>query len=300
MASLYSYLYGCDFNAFGLPKLIGEMAPDAMTAWEAYCFRQENGRWPTMKELESVEYDNWKSEHAWMEERYIDEINRQYDDTQSNGSLVVSDADYIALSYSVGATDGRLDVIPFGTEGIYGQPYRSAYLMVHAADRAAAEEYLRAQFGDALVTRDTLLRQNAGDLSESFVTAGISLTVILAFMCLCVFFIMRSSFMSRVREVGILRAIGASKHNVSQVFNAETFIIGLCSGVIGVGLCLLLLIPGNMLIHSIAGTNSVTAVLPPKAALILIVLATLLTILGGLIPARSAAKCNPVTALRSE
>ena len=90
------------------------------------------------------------------------------------------------------------------------------------------------------------------------------------------------------------------KHNVSQVFNAETFIIGLCSGVIGVGLCLLLLIPGNMLIHSIAGTNSVTAVLPPKAALILIVLATLLTILGGLIPARSAAKCNPVTALRSE
>ena len=136
MASLYSYLYGCDFNAFGLPKLIGEMAPDAMTAWEAYCFRQENGRWPTMKELESVEYDNWKSEHAWMEERYIDEINRQYEDTQSNGSLVVSDADYIALSYSVGTTDGRLDVIPFGTEGIYGQPYRSAYLMVHAADRA--------------------------------------------------------------------------------------------------------------------------------------------------------------------
>ena len=62
----------------------------------------------------------------------------------------------------------------------------------------------------------------------------------------------------------------------------------------------LLLIPGNMLIHSIAGTNSVTAVLPPKAALILIALATLLTILGGLIPARSAAKCNPVTALRSE
>ena len=108
------------------------------------------------------------------------------------------------------------------------------------------------------------------------------------------------SVLERRKEIGILRAIGASKHNVSQVFNAETFIIGLCSGVIGVGLCLLLLIPGNMLIHSIAGTNSVTAVLPPRAALILIVLATLLTILGGLLPARSAAKCNPVTALRSE
>lgn len=108
------------------------------------------------------------------------------------------------------------------------------------------------------------------------------------------------SVLERRKEIGILRAIGASKHNVSEVFNAETFIIGMCSGVIGVGLCLLLLIPGNMLIHSIAGTTSVTAVLPPKAALVLIVLATLLTILGGLIPARSAAKCNPVTALRSE
>ena len=84
------------------------------------------------------------------------------------------------------------------------------------------------------------------------------------------------------------------------MFNAETFIIGLCSGVMGVVLSLLLLIPGNMLIHNIAGNDSVTASLPPTAALILIVLATFLTILGGLIPAKSAAKSNPVIALRSE
>ena len=83
---------------------------------------------------------------------------------------------------------------------------------------------------------------------------------------------------------------------VGTLMSAVTKIVDMVS----VGLCLLLLIPGNMLIHSIAGTTSVTAVLPPKAALVLIVLATLLTILGGLIPARSAAKCNPVTALRSE
>ena len=108
------------------------------------------------------------------------------------------------------------------------------------------------------------------------------------------------SVLERRKEIGILRAIGASKHNVSEVFNAETFIIGLCSGVIGVVLSLLLLIPGNMLIHNIAGSNDVTASLPPEAALILIVLATFLTILGGLIPAKSAAKSNPVIALRSE
>ena len=86
----------------------------------------------------------------------------------------------------------------------------------------------------------------------------------------------------------------------AKVSNAETFIIGLCSGVMGVVLCLLLLIPGNMLIHHIAGDVNVVASLPPQAALILIVLATLLTMLGGVIPARSAAKSNPVKALRSE
>ena len=108
------------------------------------------------------------------------------------------------------------------------------------------------------------------------------------------------SVLERRKEIGILRAIGASKRNISEVFNAETFIIGLCSGVMGVVLCLLLLIPGNMLIHHIAGDVNVVASLPPQAALILIVLATLLTMLGGLIPARSAAKSNPVKALRSE
>ena len=108
------------------------------------------------------------------------------------------------------------------------------------------------------------------------------------------------SVLERRKEIGILRAIGASKRNISEVFNAETFIIGLCSGCMGVGLSLILLIPGNMLIHSIADSASVTAALPLQAALVLIALATLLTILGGLIPARSAAKCNPVTALRSE
>ena len=96
--------------------------------------------------------------------------------------------------------------------------------------------------------------------------------------------------------------------NVVQAMNIDicyfgvfpVFVLAIGQVTPPVGLCLLLLIPGNMLIHSIAGTTSVTAVLPPKAALVLIVLATLLTILGGLIPARSAAKCNPVTALRSE
>ena len=108
------------------------------------------------------------------------------------------------------------------------------------------------------------------------------------------------SVLERKKEIGILRAIGASKGNVSQVFNAETFMIGLCAGVIGIVITLLLLIPGNMVIHHVAGTNDVNAVLPAGAAVILVALSVLLTLLGGLIPSRKAAKQDPVTALRTE
>lgn len=108
------------------------------------------------------------------------------------------------------------------------------------------------------------------------------------------------SVLERTKEIGILRAIGASKRNISQVFNAETFIVGLCSGLIGVGITLLILLPANALIHSLAGTTDINAALPPVGALILIVLSVILTLIGGLIPSKKAAKKDPVTALRTE
>ena len=108
------------------------------------------------------------------------------------------------------------------------------------------------------------------------------------------------SVLERKKEIGILRAIGASKGNISQVFNAEPFIIGLCAGLIGIGLTLLLLIPGNALIHHLADTDNINAFLPAGYAVILIALSVFLTLLGGLIPSRKAAKSDPVTALRTE
>ena len=108
------------------------------------------------------------------------------------------------------------------------------------------------------------------------------------------------SVLERKKEIGILRAIGASKRNVSQVFNAETFIIGLCAGLIGIGLTLLLLLPGNMIIHAVADNSNVNAVLPVIPALVLIALSVVLTLLGGLIPSKKASKSDPVTALRME
>ena len=108
------------------------------------------------------------------------------------------------------------------------------------------------------------------------------------------------SVLERTKEIGILRAIGASKRNISEVFNAETFIIGLLSGLIGVGISALLLIPGNALIHHLAGSNDINAILPIGGAVVLVVLSVILTLIGGLIPAKKASHRDPVLALRSE
>ena len=108
------------------------------------------------------------------------------------------------------------------------------------------------------------------------------------------------SVLERTKEIGILRAIGASKRNISQVFNAETFIIGLFAGLIGVGLSLLLLIPGNAIIWALTDNPDIRARLPILAAFALIGLSILLTVLGGLLPAGKASRKDPVTALRSE
>ncbi len=108
------------------------------------------------------------------------------------------------------------------------------------------------------------------------------------------------SVLERTKEIGILRAIGASKGNISQVFNAETFIIGLLSGLFGVGITALILIPGNLIIHLLANTKDINAALPPLGAVILVLLSIGLTLLGGLIPAIKASHKDPVLALRSE
>ena len=200
-----------------------------------------------------------------------------------------------ALGYSDYAKPGSIWIYPKSFEA--KNRIVDSLNAYNAAMRAQGEEDKVIVFSDTVGTLMSAVTRIV-DMVSNVLVAFVAIS--LAVSSIMIGVITYISVLERRKEIGILRAIGASKHNVSEVFNAETFIIGMCSGVIGVGLCLLLLIPGNMLIHSIAGTTSVTAVLPPKAALILIVLATLLTILGGLIPARSAAKCNPVTALRSE
>ncbi len=108
------------------------------------------------------------------------------------------------------------------------------------------------------------------------------------------------SVLERTKEIGILRAIGASKKNISSIFNAETFIVGLLSGVIGIGFTCAVIPPINSLIHNVTGNMDINASLPILAGIILIVLSIILTLIGGLIPSKLASKKDPVEALRTE
>ena len=107
------------------------------------------------------------------------------------------------------------------------------------------------------------------------------------------------SVLERTKEIGILRAIGASKKDISKVFNAETFIIGLIAGLLGIGITILLTIPINHLIYNLSGV-AIKATLEPVAGLILVLISMFLTIIAGLIPAKMASKKDPVEALRTE
>ena len=107
------------------------------------------------------------------------------------------------------------------------------------------------------------------------------------------------SVLERTKEIGILRAMGASKHDVSNVFNAETLIVGFAAGVIGIGVTLLLNIPINIIIEKITEIPNV-ALLPWQGGVILIIISMLLTLIAGLFPAGVAAKKDPVEALRTE
>ena len=107
------------------------------------------------------------------------------------------------------------------------------------------------------------------------------------------------SVLERTKEIGILRAIGARKKDITRVFNAETFIIGICSGLIGIGIARILLIPINNVLKSLTDLDNV-AQMNPMHAIILIIISVVLILVGGFIPAKMAAKKDPVNALRTE
>ena len=107
------------------------------------------------------------------------------------------------------------------------------------------------------------------------------------------------SVLERTKEIGILRSIGASKKDISRVFNAETFIVGITAGLLGIGITILLTLPINMIIKNLADISN-AARLPIVGGIILVLISVILTVIAGLIPAKYAAKKDPVEALRTE
>lgn len=215
-------------------------------------------------------------------------------------STMVSSSDSYASNLQ---TLGYVDLDSPSSIYIYPQSFESKALIVEELDRyndsvtANGEEDKVIRYTDLVGTMMTSVTEIINMISNMLI-AFVSISLVVSSIMIGV--ITYISVLERRKEIGILRAMGASKSNVSQVFNAETFIIGLCSGLIGVGLSLLLLIPANMIIRALSDSATITAALPLNAGLMLIVLATLLTMLGGLFPAKSASKCDPVKALRSE
>lgn len=128
--------------------------------------------------------------------------------------------------------------------------------------------------------------------------AFVSISLIVS--CIMIGIITHISVMERTKEIGILRALGASKQNISQVFNAETFIIGCGAGIIGIAVSFAALFPINAVIEKLSGLADLEAKLPLSSSLILIVISICITIIGGLLPAKKAAKKDPVIALRTE
>lgn len=164
-------------------------------------------------------------------------------------------------------------------------------------------------YNDSVVEEDQIEYTDYVALLMSSITAIISgiTYVLIAFVAISLVVssimigvITLISVQERTKEIGILRAIGASKRDVSSMFNAETLIIGLCSGLVGILAALLLTIPINAILLHFTGLTGLKAVLPWQGALILIAISALLTLIAGLIPSRSAAKKDPVVALRTE
>ncbi|MBR0142551.1 MAG: ABC transporter ATP-binding protein/permease [Clostridia bacterium] len=163
--------------------------------------------------------------------------------------------------------------------------------------RAAGEEEKVISYTDMVET----LMSSVTDIVDAIgyvLIAFVSISLVVSSIMIGV--ITYISVLERRKEIGILRAIGASKRNISAVFNAETFIIGALAGLFGVIFTLLLLIPANQILRSLTGQEGITAFLPPFSAAILVLLSILLTLIGGIIPSRKAARSDPVAALRSE
>ena len=186
---------------------------------------------------------------------------------------------------------------------IYPHDFESKDAVIAVLDRYNQNMELLGKKSDTISYTDTL-GTVMGTVTRiiTIITSALIATVAVSLVVSSIMIgvITYISVLERRKEIGILRAMGASKHNIAQIFNAETFITGFVSGCMGVGLAYLLIMPLNAFLHRATQIQDIGAFLPGKYALMLIVISVVLTTIGGIIPAHNASKSDPVEALRTE
>jgi len=202
---------------------------DVGDAYEALLFYRQNGAWPTAsladEDSESdflVAYNNAVNWDAHGIPTYQSNFNYY--------SMILCDEDYETLICSVGKIG---DYDPFYVWDDVDPVYYYIYLMVHASEPETAASYLEENFGDFLITPKEQMQNKLASSLSTIIRSAVALFVVVGSLCLCVYFIMRSSFMSRVKEVGIQRAIGVSKGNLIFRFGVEVFLLTTLTEFIG-------------------------------------------------------------------
>jgi len=254
---------------------------------------------------------------------YSDELSQYFIEDAKNSEIVKAqeEADYNILtgeafvSESEGSSSGMMGMSTgtatksamLSTLGANGTPYMITLYPTDFTNKGKVTEYLDEWNADKEKEDKIIYTDMAAtfvDLSGSIMDGITMVLIAFAAISLVVSLIMVAiityiSVIERTKEIGVLRALGARKKDISRVFNAETFIIGTCSGVLGILIAWLLTFPVNSVLYSLTELENV-ANLDPVHAIMLIIVSVILTMIGGWIPAKMAAKKDPVEALRSE
>ena len=227
-------------------------------------------------------------------------LSTGYDETKAATQLMHSllgqgsDASYEGNLAKLGVSDPQdPSAILIYPKNFEAKDEISAVIHSYNADKSEAEKLVYTDYIGLMISSITTIINAVSYILIAFVSVSLIVSSIM------IGIITYISVLERTREIGVLRSIGASKRDISRVFNAETLTIGFAAGIFGIGLTILFLLPINAIIKSLTELSNV-AVLPTAGAVILIVISMVLTFIAGLIPARIASKKDPVIALRTE
>lgn len=286
--TMTSYPVTITAEAVDMSSIMGTMG--SLQAGEAEGSAEErDGVWADHSLLESSEALNAsiKENNLTSFEEYLDDPNSEIQQYLGENGVVYT----YDVRFSVYSRDEDGALVPSDADP---EEAVSDCIAAYNAGRDEEDQITYTDYVALLTGSITSIVDMISYVLIAFV--GVSLIV----SSIMIGIITHISVLERTKEIGILRAIGASKGNIAQVFNAETLIIGLLAGAIGVGVSALLTLPINSLMRQLLGAETLTTSLPLGAALILVALSMAITLIAGLVPARSAAKKDPVAALRSE